>query len=108
MTRANYFEPLTEVRNHDLHGFWGKVRKVVIGPPIDMRTTRFRKRGDEYVTLLCPRQPGHLYLMLNDSGYTYANNQGSATVEVELVGELKPNFKCREFDPLQAAISKGG
>jgi hypothetical protein len=46
--------------------------------------------------------------MLNDSGYTYANNQGSATVEVELVGELKPNFKCREFDPLQAAISKGG
>ena len=108
MTRANYFEPLTEVRNHDLPGFWGGARKLLLGPPIDMRKARFRARGEEYVALLCPKGPGHLYLMVNDSGYTYFNNQGSADVEVELVGKLKPNFKCREFDPLQAATSKGG
>lgn len=100
VTSANFMEPLTEVRTRDLRGFWGTVREWMLGPDIDIQTTEFKASGsNSYEMAFCPERSGHLYLMVNDAGFTYGNNSGSALVEVLDVGALTEGEKCPPEQP---------
>ena len=93
VTSANFYKPLTEVRTHNLQG-WAKLREWILGPDIDVHAIEFKRQGDDYRGHLCPERDGHLYMMLNDAGFAYANNRGSAKVEVELLGPVEQGRTC--------------
>jgi hypothetical protein len=94
VTRANFLEPLTEVRNHHPQGLAGHVRQWALGPDIDINQTDFRPADGGYEMAFCPKRDGKLYLMLNDTGLTYGNNRGSAMVEVLDLGPRDTGKDC--------------
>jgi T6SS, Phospholipase effector Tle1-like, catalytic domain len=94
VTSANFMEPLTEVRTHDQSGIWGFLRKWLLGPDIDIRTTQFIRKGDAYEMNFCPTRSGDLYLMVNDVGLLYGNNGGSADVKVTDLGKHEAGSAC--------------
>jgi uncharacterized protein (DUF2235 family) len=88
VTRANWMQPLTEVRDHN-PGWFRKLVMPVFGPAVDihrMRLSKTRNEG-EFTGFFCPRRDGHLYLMVNDAAplllpHLYWNNGGTAVVSV--------------------------
>jgi hypothetical protein len=88
VTSANYLHPVTQVRTHHIKSRFRRLIAPLVGPDIDVRTTRFVDQGNgQYSMAFCPTQAGHLYLFVNDvdvpfSDYFYTNNKGAAKVTV--------------------------
>ena len=92
VTSANWLQPLTEVRTHQVEGTMRRLSTPVAGPPTEIRIAAFKREPESnvYTTLVCPKRSGHLYLMVNDAAPLlfrdqYANNQGSSNVSVQAV-----------------------
>ncbi|HMI40822.1 MAG TPA: DUF2235 domain-containing protein [Sphingomicrobium sp.] len=90
VTPANWLQPMTEVRTHEVKGVMRRLLKPLFGPPTDIRVPKLvRKPGSNiYIAKFCPRRDGHLYMTVNDAApllvqWLYANNRGSAWVSVK-------------------------
>ena len=99
VTRANWMQPLTEVRDHN-PGWFRKLLMPVFGPAVDIHRIPLHdpENTGEYAGYLCPRRDGHLYLMVNDAAplllpFLYQNNRGTAAVSVKPA----PDVDCHKL-----------
>jgi uncharacterized protein (DUF2235 family) len=99
VTRANWMQPLTEVRDHN-PGWLRRIFKPLVGPAVDIRRMPLRETGTDahYAGFFCPRSNGHLYLMVNDAAplllpFQYRNNRGTASVSVQPA----PDVDCHKL-----------
>ena len=94
VTRANWLQPVTQVREHDPEQRWRRWLTPVLGPRIDMRESFFTRKSDKaYAFDFCPARKGDLYLMVNDAAplltpFNYWNNKGTAQVSVRATGRI--------------------
>lgn len=92
VTSANWLQPLTEVRTHQVDGKMRRLMTPVLGPPTEIRIATFKRQpgSNVYTALVCPKRSGHLYLMVNDAAPLllrgrYANNEGASKISVRAV-----------------------
>ena len=94
VTSANFLEPLTYVRSTEVSSLWTGFVWLAFGSDIDIRKTEFLPADGAYEMAFCPKIDGRLHFMLNDTGLTYANNTGTATIEVIDLGPRDVDAKC--------------